>query len=135
VVLAGLVALAFATTPPPSLALTEEIDRAVERSGCVRAADQWPSRYYVWERPAWVRQTGGQLVWFLTAPWLGSDTSRVSVTYHEAASPPMYLAGLNRLRPDQQELWLDCSNARQVWGTYEVRTRKLINWSCESQGN
>jgi hypothetical protein len=133
-ILAGFVFLGFSTTPPPSPALADEIDRSLEQNACVRSADQWPARYYVWEKPSWAKRNGGQIVWLVAGPWLGSDTSKVSVSFHERASTPMYTPGRHLLRADQEDLWLDCSNDKYVSATYDVRNRKLSNWSCGPNG-
>lgn len=134
VILAGLLFLGLAITPPPSPAIADEIDRLLEQDPCVRSANQWPARYYVWEKPSWAKRGRHMSFWILSGPWLGSDTSKVSVHFHEMASAAMYTPGRHLLRADQEELWLDDSNDRYVTGTYDIRTRKLISWTCEPNG-
>ena len=134
-ILAGLLFLGLSITPPPSPAIAGEIDRLLEQDPCVRSADQWPARYYVWERPSWAKRSGWHMLfWRLSGPWLGSDTSKVSVHFHETASAAMYTPGRHLLRADQEELWLDDSNDIFVTGTYDIGTRKLISWTCGSNG-
>lgn len=134
-VVVGLLVVGLATTPPPSPAIADEIDRLLEQDPCVRSADQWPARYYVWERTSWRKRSGWHMFfWLLSGPWLGSDTSRVSVRFHETASESMYTPGRHLLRADQEELWLDDSNDMLVTATYDVGTRKLISRTCGSNG-
>lgn len=134
VILAGLLFLGLAITPPPSPALADEIDRLLEQDPCVRSPDRWPARYYVWEKPSWAKHPGRHIFWVLSGPWLGSDTSKVSVRFHERASAEMYTPGRHLLRADEEQLWLDSSNDMLVTGTYDIGSRKLISWTCGPGG-
>jgi hypothetical protein len=75
------------------------------------------------------------LFWRLSGPWLGSDTSKVTVHFHERASTPIYTPGTHLLRADQEELLIDDSNDRFVTGTYDTETRKLLSWACGPNGD
>ena len=131
VIISGVMALSLTMTRPPSPEVADEIDRLLEQDPCVGSSDRWPSRYYAWERPAWSkREAQNHFLWLLSGPWLGSDTSRVTVSFHERASPDMYLPSRHLLRADQEVMWLDSSNDLSVFGTYDVRTRKFINLTC-----
>lgn len=131
VLIAVIMALGLAITPAPSPDVADEIDRLLEQDPCGGSTARWPSRYYVWERPAWsTREPRIDFLWLLSGPWFGSDTSRVNVRFHENASPDMYLPGRHLLRADQEVMWLDSSNDKFVFGTYDVQTRKFIDLTC-----
>ena len=118
VIIAGVMALSLTMTRPPSPEVADEIDRLLEQDPCVGSADRWPSRDYAWAMPAWSKKNEDAIhfLWLLSGPWLGSDTSRVTVSFHERASPDMYLPGRHLLRADQEVMWLDSSNDKFVFG-------------------
>lgn len=123
--------LGLTTTRPPSPALADEIDRALERDPCVGSVERWPARYYGWKPTSWFRANDGRKVfWMLSGPWLGSDTSKVNVRLYQGASESIYPRGRHLLRADQDELRLDSSNFLFAAGTYDLRTRKLTDWTC-----
>lgn len=131
VIIAVIMALGLTITPAPSPDVADEIDRLLEQDPCVGSAARWPSRYYVWERTEWsTREPRIDFLWLLSGPWLGSDTSRVHVRFYEKASPDMYLPGRHLLRADQEVMWLDSSNDKFAFGTYDVRTRKFVDLTC-----
>ena len=122
--------MALYRAPTPSASLANDIDQLLEQDPCVRSVDRWPSRFYVWEKPAWAKSQGTHLIWVLSGPWLGSDTSKVSVRFHEIAVPGVYPPGRSLLRADQDVLALDSSNNMLVLATYDVRTEKLTSLYC-----
>ena len=134
-IVAGVLFLSLTTTRPPSPALADEIDRLLEQDPCVASTDLWPSRYYIWGMPEWGRSQGFRgLLWALTGPWFGSDTSKVSIHFHERASAEAYRPGRHLLRADQQDWWLDSSNHMLVRGTYNIETRRLTEFYCGPNG-
>ncbi len=127
----GLLTLSLTTTRPPSRALADEIDRSLEQDPCIGSVERWPSRYYGW-RPTswfWANDIRG-LLWMVSGPWLGSDTSKVSVRLYRGASSEDYPAGRHLLRADQDKLSLDSSKFLFASGTYDVRTRQVRGWTC-----
>jgi hypothetical protein len=127
----GLLTLSLTTTRPPSRALADEIDRALEQDPCIGSVERWPSRYYGW-RPTswfWANDIRG-LLWMVSGPWFGSDTSKVSVRLYQGASSEDYPAGRHLLRADQDKLSLDSSKFLFASGIYDVRTRQVRGWMC-----
>ena len=127
----GLLNLSLTTTRPPSPALADEIDRVLDQDPCIGAIERWPARYYAWRPTSWFRANDGRaFLWMLSGPWLGSDTSKVEVRLYQGAWEGDYPPGRHLLRADQDKLSLDSSNFTFAAGTYDVRTRKLSDWTC-----
>ncbi len=127
----GLLTLSLTTTRPPSPALADEIDRSLEQLPCIGSIEQWPARYYAWRPTSWFWSNDIRgLLWMLSSPWLGSDTSKVSVRFYQGASRDDYPPGRHLLRADQDKLSLDSSKFLFASGIYDVRMRQMKGWAC-----
>lgn len=133
IILTGLLILGLTITPRPTSALANEIDRLVEQDPCVGSVQNWDSRHYAWSAASW--RNDWYLLWFLTAPWLGSDTSKVNIRFYQGPGAAHYPPGRHLLRADQDNFGLDDSNMLVVFGTYDVGARRMTHWVCGSNVN
>lgn len=126
-----LLGFGLAITPPPSNALADEIDQLIEQDPCIADVDQWDSRAYSWAAsPRDGRSIHNYPLWELSAPWVGSDRSFVDLHLHQGSQASFYPPGRHRLRADQVMFVLDDTNTNVAFGTYDVRARQLVDWSC-----
>lgn len=129
--LAVLLVLSLTTMRPPSPALADEIDRVLDQDHCVGSVERWPARYYAWRPTPWFRSNDDRIfLWMLTSLWFGSDTSQVEVRLYQGADAEFYPPGRHFLRAGQTDALIDDSNFMFAAGTYDLRTRKLSDWTC-----
>ena len=122
------VCLGLTITKPPSFAMANEIDRVAENDPCIGDIETWPARYYAWAPKG--REPTLYPIWILTAPWIGSDPSRVRVRFYKSADPYEYPHGRHLLRADQDTFGLDDSSFLFAAGTYDVSGRRMMEWTC-----
>ena len=130
VVALGTVAACFLllnakTTEPPSPALADEIDRLLVRDPCIASIADWSSREYAWGRNFW---TGNPV---FGSRWLGSDTSKVHMSFRRGEGAENYPPGRILLRADQVELHFDSSpKLIGAYAEYDVEARRLTDFEC-----
>lgn len=122
---ACLLLLNSTTAEPPSPALADEIDRLLVRDSCINSIEDWSSREYAWGRNLW---TGAPVV---GRGWLGSDRTRVSVSFRQGQGAGNYPPGRTLIRADQVEVHFDSSpEGIRASAEYDVRARRLTDFDC-----
>ncbi len=124
-VVACLLLLNSKPTEPPSPALADEIDRLLVRDPCIGSIEDWPSREYSWGRNSWSDPR------FFGSRWLGSDTSKVLVSFRKGQGAENYPPGRTLIRADQMQLRFDSSpKGIGAIAEYDVEARRLTDFDC-----
>jgi len=126
VCIAAYIVVLLSETAPPSPQLADEIDRRLALDPCVGAAENWPSRQYVWGETNW----SGYGILGKTP--IGQNRSVVKVDFYSFTSSN-YKPGRQLLRAGQLPWVYDSGDLRFVSATYDVPRRELhINYCGEN---